>query len=121
MARSKTAKTAGLWKTGRRWTAEEAREALEAQSRSGLSVGRFARQEGIAAQRLYWWSRRLGRAEQPEPFVELVPARTGETEPSPRERRMEVVLRSGLVVRVDEQFDGAAVVRLITALEAASC
>jgi hypothetical protein len=34
---------------------------------------------------------------------------------------MEVVLRSGLVVRVDEQFDGAAVVRLITALEAASC
>ena len=34
---------------------------------------------------------------------------------------MEVVLRSGLVVRVDEQFDGAAVVRLITALETASC
>ncbi len=124
MAKSTTARTAGLWKTGRRWTAEEAREALEAQSRSGLSMGRFARQEGIAAQRLYWWSQRLGQVEQRPPFVELVPTRTGdaeEAEPSARERRMEVVLRSGLVVRVDEQFDGAAVVRLIRTLEAASC
>lgn len=121
MAKSTTARTAGLWKTGRRWTAEEAREALEAQSRSGLSMGRFARQEGIAAQRLYWWSQRLGQVEQRPSFVELVATRTGEAEPSARERRMEVVLRSGLVVRVDEQFDGAAVVRLIRTLEAASC
>ena len=53
MSRSKTALVSGSWRSRRRWTAEDAREALEAQAQSGLSPARFAAQEGIEAQRLY--------------------------------------------------------------------
>lgn len=116
MSRSKTALVSGSWRSRRRWTAEDAREALEAQAQSGLSPARFAAQEGIEAQRLYWWSRRLGAVKHRAEFVELVPARVGS-----ERRRFEVVLRSGVVVRVGEDFDPAALVRLITTLESVAC
>ena len=45
------------WK---QWRADEAREALRAWQASGLSMGAFARQEGMSAQRLSWWRKRLG-------------------------------------------------------------
>lgn len=116
MSQSKMALVSGSWRNRRRWSAEDAREALEAQAQSGLSRARFAAQEGIEAQRLYWWSRRLGGVAHRAEFVELVPLRAGSVG-----ARFEVVLRSGLVVRVGEDFEPAALARLITTLEKAAC
>jgi hypothetical protein len=50
----------------RRWTERDAREVLLAQRRSGQSIVAFARETGLSAERLYWWRRRLGAAEQQE-------------------------------------------------------
>lgn len=42
----------------KRWTEREARVALRAWRRSGSSLQAFAREHGISAQRLRWWSQR---------------------------------------------------------------
>jgi transposase-like protein len=41
------------------WTEAEAREALSAASRSGLSLSAFARHHGLSAPQLYWWHMRI--------------------------------------------------------------
>jgi hypothetical protein len=43
----------------RRWTESEARQVLAAQERSGLPPNRFAAEQGIDAERLRRWRRRL--------------------------------------------------------------
>jgi hypothetical protein len=80
---------------------------------SGQSVAVFAAREGFDPQRLYFWRRRLesGAADvvQPPAFIEVrSPAEHG---------RIEVVLRSGRVVRVAESIDGDLLRRLVDALE----
>jgi len=93
----------------RRWTVEVARAALSALAASGLSVAAFAAREGLDAQRLYGWRRRLGPPESVSPsFVEVTSAAV---------TPMEVVLRSGHVVRLSPSFDAAALVRLLEVLE----
>ncbi len=42
-----------------RWKAEDAKVVLEALKQSGLSVKDFSRQQGLDAQRVYLWRRRL--------------------------------------------------------------
>src|SRR4051794_27001002 len=49
----------GGWK---QWTKAEAREGLAAWKKSGLPLGAFARERGIGAERLRWWSKRLSEA-----------------------------------------------------------
>lgn len=98
----------------RRWSVEEARTVLAEMDRSGLSCAAFALREGLDVQRLYFWRRRLvadaDSVESRPTFVELRPA------PLTPER-LEVVLRSGRVVRVPESFDEATLRRLIEVLE----
>jgi len=98
--------------TRRRWTVAEARAALAGLDESGLSLNAFAVRQGIDAQRLYYWRRRLAGndivAQPPLDFVELRPQR-----PQP----VEVVLRSGRVLRVAESIDSAVLLRLVAALE----
>lgn len=72
------------YRARRRWTAADARAALSALERSGLSVAAFAAQEGLDVQ----WRNRL--AETPA-FVELAVR-----EPE----RIEIVLRTGRALRV---------------------
>lgn len=121
MSRSETALSSSSWRTRQRWTEDDARAALTAQARSGLSRARFAVREGVDVQRLYYWSGRLTRlAENRAAFVELTPARP--VIAAPRDARFEVVLRSGHVVRVGEMFDAEALRRLLAALgEAVPC
>jgi transposase len=103
-----------LYRTRRRWTVEEARSALAALRASGLSVNDFAIREGLDVQRLYWWRRRLanaiGDATVAPVFVEL-------TARSPTTAPVEVVLRSGRVLRVPESIDTTTLRRLVEALE----
>jgi hypothetical protein len=42
------------------WTADEARQVVEAWRASGLSLAAFARERGLIAERVRWWSKRLG-------------------------------------------------------------
>jgi len=74
----------------------------------------FAMREGLDPQRLYRWRRRLateaaaGATEAIPVFVELRPR---DVHP------VEVVLRSGRVLRVAETIDPSALLRLARALE----
>ena len=90
-----------------RWSAEEAREVLVAAERSGLSVQRFAAQQGLVAGRLYHWKRKLGELESMR-FVE------GAT--PTMQSCVEVVLPAGVVLRVPESASIEFVRRLVAAL-----
>jgi transposase-like protein len=92
-----------------RWTSDEAREALTAQADSGLSVSAFAAAAGLDPQRLYLWRRRFAAEADAGPaFVELR-GHTGEC--------IEVVLRSGHVLRVPASFEAESLRRLLDVLE----
>jgi len=116
MSTSRQAESSALWRTRRRWTADDAQAAFGAQARSGLSLARFAAREGLEVHRLYRWSRRLeDTRDRPTEFVEVTAAMAAR-----REVRFEVVLSSGQVVRVPEGFDARELRRLLAALEEVS-
>jgi transposase-like protein len=100
------------YSTRRRWTAADARTVLAALDASGRSVTTFASREGLDPQRLYFWRRRLGSVEAvaAPTFVE-VRRHTVDRE------RVEIVLRSGHVVRVAESIDSGSLRRMVDALE----
>jgi transposase-like protein len=105
----------------RRWTAEDAKQALAALAQSGLELSAFATREGLDAQRLWRWRRQLA-APAAMAFEEIVPRDAtpapdgGATSPSERER-FEIVLGSGRVVRVPASFDASALRQLLTIME----
>lgn len=94
--------------TRTRWTAKDAQEILDLWKTSGLSLQRFAKQQGVQVQRLYRWRQVL---EKPvaECFVE-VPFE------SPSKPAVDVVLPDGVVVRVCEAADVPLAVELVCAL-----
>lgn len=104
-------KSLSSYHTCRRWTEEEAREAIAALDASGLSTAAFAVREGLDPQRLYWWRRRVAtpRASVPA-FVEV---RTSSDDCE----QVEVLLRSGRVLRVSAAIDAATLRRLVEALD----
>lgn len=57
------------------WTDDEARDALAAVHRSGLSLSAFARRHGLCESQLYWWRARLRSHRNVEsgirPFVDV--------------------------------------------------
>lgn len=102
------------WLKSRRWAETEARAALDALSQSGLSVAEFSDREGLDAQRLYSWRRRLSPVGATAPqFIEVKGIAA--------DARFEIELRSGHIVRVAPGFDGDALRRLIAALESSGC
>lgn len=99
------------FKKSHRWSPVEARSALAALASSGLSVAAFARREGLDPQRLRAWRQRLEATESPiaaPTFVEVTPRAV---EP------LEVVLPSGVVLRVPERVDVGALRRIVMALD----
>lgn len=102
--RRKTTKALVRKLRGRRWTAEDAHRVIAAWRESGLSALAFAREHGLTAQRLYWWSKRLsewdggGRRESSSEVqlaraVVSTPAQSAGTEPC-----VTVHVAGGLVV-----------------------
>lgn len=105
-----------------RWTEQEARAALVALERSGKPVSVFAAEHGLDPQRLYCWRRRLGGTERTR-FRELIvrPSATVSLS-SAAGAPFEVVLASGVVVRVPASFDATALERLLEVLvQARAC
>jgi transposase-like protein len=99
--------------TSHRWTPADARRVLDALASSGLTATQFAQLEGIDPDRLRKWRRRLKtaplarRAEQPR-FVEVR---------HPASALVEIVLRSGRVLRVTESIEPSCLRRLMEVLE----
>jgi transposase-like protein len=105
----------------RRWTAEDARQALAALARSGLGLSAFAIREGLDPQRLTRWRRQLASSASPR-FEEVMPVVTratvnGDAVAGVERERFEVVLPSGRIVRVPESFDAGALRRLLDVVD----
>jgi hypothetical protein len=106
-------KRSSSFKTTGRWTEDDARAALDAQARSGLAPTVFADREGLDPQRLTRWARRLADAGGEAPaFVEI-----GAGLPA----TLEVVLVSGLVLRVRESIAPQTLRELVEALGEGPC
>jgi hypothetical protein len=60
--------------TRRHWSADHARGMLAAWRRSGLSLAAFARRQGLNAERLRWWRKRLGTVEGKGATLAFIPA-----------------------------------------------
>jgi hypothetical protein len=96
-----------------RWTEADARLVLAEHARSGLSFASFAARRGLEVQRLYRWRRALTSETRPAPvkFLEVCAPRGLASTPT-----VEIVLPSGVVLRVREDADTSAVARLVDAL-----
>ncbi len=92
--------------------AREMRGVLADWERSGLRLTEFARQREISVATLSWWRHRLGRSTAATEFVEVRPTAID----AGRAAVFEVVLPSGVLVRVPSAFDGSALERLLTTL-----
>jgi hypothetical protein len=85
---------------------------------SGLTTREFALREGVNAATLSWWSSRLKTARREDAGTSISPLTFVEvTHAAPREP-IEVVLSSGVRVRIPPDFDSGAVERLFDVLAA---
>jgi transposase-like protein len=87
-------------------------ERMAAQERSGWSVRRFCREQGIAEHRFYYWRKRLRDQQQPMRFA-LVERATARQEPA-TQAELELVLATGERLRIGTGVD---VTTLRTVLE----
>jgi hypothetical protein len=101
----------GRWK---QWKEPEARAALAAWRRSGLSVAAFCAREGYSDTRLRYWVDRLESSPPAEPTVSFVPVTLSDV----RVTRQLEIQRGGVVLRVREDADAGLVARLVAALTA---
>jgi transposase-like protein len=87
-------------RTRRRWTRTEARGVMAAYEASGLSIEEFAEREGLKPERVARWMRKLksGKPSAAPKFVELHPVRSSA-------KQVEIVLRTGHILFVNESFD----------------
>lgn len=121
------ARNSSTYLTRRRWTEDDAREALAAFEDSGLTMAAFVVREGLDPQRLQRWRRVLGAPSRgPEfeeiPRREVLASGAVVAEPEAAGGVLEVVLASGRVVRVSPAFDAPTLRRLLAVLdEAGAC
>ena len=106
-----------------RWSEAQASAALSEHKESGLSLGAFARRQGLPLHRLQWWRARLNdhSQEQSAP-VRLVPVTI---RPTPASSSLppgiELEIRGGRLLRMAGPFDPDLLVRLVRALESTEC
>jgi transposase-like protein len=108
-------------RTRQRW-----QRLVELWRRSGLSVPAFCRRHRLAAPSFYAWRRKL-RQEQPPannaaapPPVTFLPVHVRYETPEPPPP-LELILPSGLCLRVPPGFDPAALRHLLAVLEGPPC
>jgi transposase-like protein len=105
-----------------RWTEADARVVLGELDRSGKPVRVFAEEHGLDPQRLYSWRRRFTAVAGGDNtrFRELIVRPSSEISGQDvDDSRFEIVLASGVVVRVPSKFDAAALARLLDVLSQA--
>lgn len=97
------------------------RERIDKWDASGLSAGEFASREGVRAERLFFWKRRLRASSAiavagvsfAKVSVRPVAAEASLLEP------LELVTRSGHLIRVRPRFDESTLLRLVSVLAGA--
>lgn len=102
------------------WTEDEAREALSAARRSGLSLAGFARRHGLSAPQLYWWHMRIHthpdlERGRPLSFVPVVSVREASAVTG-----VEVVVGDA-VIRVQPGFCEQTLARALAVLRGQPC
>lgn len=104
MERGRTTDGRRRWRV---WSEGEAREALAELSRSGESVAEFARREGISAQRVYYWKKRIAETNAPAfVAVPLAPGHAGQIE----------IIAEGVTIRVREDLDSERLAEIVGVL-----
>lgn len=106
----------------RRWTEQDARFVLDALARSGKPLRVFAEEHGLDPQRVYQWRRRVAGGDSTT-FRELIVGRSSASSARDgNESPFEIVLASGVVIRVPASFDAASLARLLDVLvQARAC
>jgi len=112
--------------------AQQMRGVLRRWERSGLTLKEFGRRQGLPATTLVWWRHVFRHAERPQRVPRVASAPTGSRGgaskfvevgraalPLSRPCVIEVVLRSGHVLRVPVGVEASAVRVVVSALEAA--
>jgi transposase-like protein len=105
------------------------RQAIEEWQQSGLSVTAFCQQRQLQVQAFFRWRKLLAVRDQPAVSAEatttasalFVPVHLRPPAPAGAEQSFEVVLASGLLVRVQPGFDPASLRLLLAVLEGTSC
>jgi len=100
-----------------RWSEHEARGALSAWRKSGLSLERFAKERGLIPQRLRRWRDKLEgkrKGDAAEAAVSLLPVQISAPK---RGEPVAIYLRSGHVIKVGRGFDEDVFKRVVTLLE----
>ena len=100
-----------------RWSEVEARGVLEAFERSGLALGRFAKERGLVPQRLRWWLRKFQRPALAAGTPPVLPVRVTSAAPPRRGEPVTVLLRTGHMLKVSHGFDEEAFGRVVAILE----
>lgn len=105
-----------------RWSKEDARVVLAELERSGKPVRVFAEEHGLDPQRLYLWRRRVAEGDGTT-FRELIVRPSSATSVrDANESPFEIVLASGVVIRVPPSFDATALARVLEVLtQARAC
>ena len=102
----------------KRWNEAEGRFVVEAWRRSGLRPAEFARKYGLEGYRLdHWRGRCQAVEEEPEAKLSFAPVVVKDLGVARSREGVELVLRSGVVVRVPGSVDVAWLGELVSALE----
>jgi hypothetical protein len=92
---------------------------------SGLTAAQFAAETGVSAKALSWWKWQLGRGEAPKPVKRRSKARKPAVSPltfvelgtPARADALEVMMPSGVRIRVPAPVDSAALSHVLDVLE----
>ena len=104
------------------WNEARALSMLAALAASGKTAVQFARENGFHPSKVNWWRNELARRAAKASSVTMVPVTVRDSGDGVAQATSEVVLTSGVIVRVGPQFDDATLVRLIRAAnEATRC
>ena len=94
------------------------RERIAAQERSGLSVRRFCKEQGIAEHLLFYWRKRLRNQQQPIPVRFALVERGAASAGTVAEPALELVLNTGERLRIGSGVDQAALRTVLAAFRA---
>ena len=106
---------------GARWGEDEAAWVLDLAAREGVALARFAADQGLSGQRLYWWRSRLeGERRDHGSEVRFHPVRVVPDEPDLGGARFNSGIRietaGGHCLHVGRDFDSATLLQVLEVL-----
>lgn len=124
MAKANTAAVIEEAVSNRYWREELARELLDAQAASGLSLEAFSKRHGLMPERLRRWKRKLEPQAGNAIDLRFLPVQVVEAQPieePPQSPSLIEVVAGGRAIRVGPGFCEVTLLRLVQLLESAPC